>query len=63
MRERPLAEQRSVDDQAAWLDDSTLAYALPGSNGRTSDIWRTAADGTGEPRLLVPGASSPAQVR
>lgn len=63
LRERPLAEHRSVDDQAAWLDDDTLAYALPGRDGRKQDIWTTRADGTGTPKLRVPGASSPAQVR
>ncbi|MEU6957652.1 hypothetical protein [Streptomyces sp. NPDC045714] len=35
----PVAETRSVDDQAAWLDTSTLAYALPGRAKGTSDIW------------------------
>ncbi|MFG2622580.1 hypothetical protein ACGFXC_33695 [Streptomyces sp. NPDC048507] len=59
MRETPLAETRSVDDQAAWLDDATLAYALPGADGRASDIWTVPADGGGSPRLSVPGGSSP----
>ncbi|EPH43249.1 hypothetical protein ABT390_15570 [Streptomyces aurantiacus] len=63
MREHPLAERRSVDDQAAWLDDGTLAYALPGREGRKQDIWTARADGTGHPKLLVPGGSSPAAVR
>lgn len=62
MRERPLVEARSVDDQAAWLDDRTVAYALPGEKGRGSDIWTVPADGAGSPRLLVPDASSPAPV-
>ncbi|MFD9333835.1 hypothetical protein ACFWBF_05380 [Streptomyces sp. NPDC060028] len=62
MREHPLAESRSVDDQAAWLDDTTVGYALPGQGGRASDIWSVPADGTAEPRLLVPGGSSPAAV-
>ncbi|MFF3398489.1 TolB family protein [Streptomyces sp. NPDC002659] len=56
LREHPLAERQSVDDQAPWLDDRTLAY------GRGRDIWTVPADGSGEPRLLVPGASSPAAV-
>ncbi|MEU9015509.1 hypothetical protein AB0D12_38625 [Streptomyces sp. NPDC048479] len=56
LREHPLAERQSVDDQAAWLDNRTLAY------GRGRDIWTVPADGSGEPRLLVPGASSPASV-
>ncbi|MEW2372612.1 hypothetical protein AB0940_25095 [Streptomyces sp. NPDC006656] len=59
MREHPLAETRSVDDQVAWLDDGTVGYALPGQEGRTTDIWSVPADGTAEPRLLVPGGSSP----
>ncbi|MFB7179280.1 hypothetical protein ACFCYI_16415 [Streptomyces sp. NPDC056257] len=63
LREHPSAEPRGVDDQAAWLDDSTLAYALPGQDGRASDIWSARADGTGEPHLLVPGGSSPAGMR
>ncbi|UQA91754.1 TolB-like translocation protein [Streptomyces halobius] len=62
LREHPLAETRSVDDQAAWLDDHTLAYALPGHDGRASDIWTVPADGSGSPSLRVPDASSPARV-
>ncbi|MFD3513056.1 TolB family protein [Streptomyces sp. NPDC058657] len=63
LREHPVADTRSVDDQAAWLDDTTLGYALPGSEGRRSDIWSAPADGTGTARLTVPGGSSPAAVR
>ncbi|WP_237330169.1 hypothetical protein [Streptomyces sp. BA2] len=62
---RRAAESRSVDDQAAWLDDDTLAYALPGAEGaegRKQDIWTTRADGMGSPNLLVRGGTSPAAV-
>ncbi len=62
LREHPLAESRSVDDQAAWLDDRTLAYALPGREGRSSDVWTVPADGGGSPSLAVPDASSPVRV-
>ncbi|WTG93074.1 hypothetical protein OH807_38940 [Kitasatospora sp. NBC_01560] len=62
LREHPLAESRSVDDQAAWLDGGTLGYALPGRDGKGSDVWAVPADGSGEPRLLVPGGSSPVAV-
>ncbi|MDK0519130.1 hypothetical protein [Streptomyces sp. ML-6] len=62
MRETPLAEERSVDDQAAWLDDDTLAYGLPGESGRKSDVWTVPADGTGKPRMAVKGGSSPVAV-
>ncbi|MGC4854074.1 TolB family protein [Micromonospora sp. DT4] len=52
------AEQTSVDDQAAWLDDATLAYTLRQSDGRP-DVFAVPADGSGTPRLLIPGAESP----
>ncbi|MFF1713809.1 hypothetical protein [Streptomyces sp. NPDC058268] len=63
MREHPIAETRSVDDQAAWLDDDTLAYALPGTEGRKQDIWTARADGKGSSNLLVRNGTSPAAVR
>ncbi|SCG59176.1 hypothetical protein GA0070609_3519 [Micromonospora echinaurantiaca] len=64
-RETPLAEARSVDDQAEWLDDDTVLYGLPrNTDGSASnDVWSVPADGTGEPRVLIPDAWSPAVVR
>lgn len=59
MRVTRTAEPASVDDQAAWLDGSTLAYTLRQDDGRP-DVWAVPADGTGAPRLLIPGAESPA---
>ncbi|WP_370409971.1 TolB family protein [Streptomyces fradiae] len=59
LRRTALAETRSVDDQAAWIDDATVAYALQRADG-TDDVWTVPADGTGRPRVLVPGAASPA---
>ncbi|MFI8104530.1 hypothetical protein [Streptomyces sp. NPDC086023] len=61
LRRTELAETRTVDDQAAWLDDATVAYALQRGDG-TNDVWSVPADGTGRPRVLVPGAASPAVV-
>ncbi|MEU4495924.1 hypothetical protein AB0F96_21315 [Streptomyces sp. NPDC023998] len=61
MRVTPLAETRSIDDQAAWLDNTTLAYTVRDSSG-DPDVWSTPADGSGTPRLLVPGAESPAAI-
>jgi len=55
----PLAETRSIDDQAAWLDDQTIAYTWRDSAGAPS-VWATPADGSGSPRLLVDDAESPA---
>ncbi|WP_367326065.1 TolB family protein [Streptomyces sp. HUAS ZL42] len=61
LHETALAERHSVDDQATWLDNDTVAYALP-TDGKvgSSDLWSVPADGTGTPRLLIAGASSPA---
>ncbi|MES9524886.1 hypothetical protein [Streptomyces capoamus] len=58
-RVAPLTETRNVDDQAAWIDPHTVAYALP--RGRDhSDVWKVPADGTGRPAILIPDAESPA---
>lgn len=63
LRETPLSEKRSVDDQALWLDDRTLAYALPADGSvDTTDLWTVPADGTGSPRILAPAASSPTRL-
>ncbi|MCF3131882.1 hypothetical protein [Streptomyces olivochromogenes] len=58
-RVTPLAETRSVDDQAAWLDPHTIAYSLPRGRGH-ADIWSVPADGSGTPRRIIPDAESPA---
>jgi hypothetical protein len=57
MRETPLAEPRSVDDQAEWLDDAHVLY------GRDGVVWSVPADGTGQPSRFLAGADSPAVVR
>lgn len=57
MEEKPLAEDRNLDDQAAWLDDGTVAYEIDG------DVWSVPADGSGEPKLIAPNASSPVMVQ
>jgi hypothetical protein len=57
MRETPLAETRSVDDQAEWLDDRHVLYGLDGQ------VWTVPADGSGAPRRFIGRAESPAVVR
>lgn len=57
-RETPLAEPRSVDDQAVWRDDHTLVYALPGDYG--ADLYSVPASGEGTPHRLTTAAVSPA---
>ncbi|WNI14403.1 TolB-like translocation protein [Actinacidiphila sp. ITFR-21] len=61
LQQTPLAEHHSVDDQAAWIDDDTVAYALPKEGDtKSTDLWSVPADGSGAPHLLIPDASSPA---
>ncbi|TDD82369.1 TolB family protein [Actinomadura rubrisoli] len=60
MRETPLAEPGSVDDQAVWIDGRTVAYGRV--RGSTTDIWTVPADGSGAPRMLLDNAFSPAAI-
>jgi WD40 repeat protein len=57
MRETPLSDERSVDDQAEWLDDGRVLYGVDGA------VWVASADGTGEPRRFIARADSPVAVR
>ena len=64
--ETELAELRPVDDQAEWLDGNTVLYGVPRSGlSETSvtDVFSVPADGTGQPTLLIAGASSPSVIR
>ncbi|WP_406067882.1 TolB family protein [Micromonospora sp. NBC_01638] len=58
MRVTATGETGSVDDQAAWLDNATLAYTLRQDDGQP-DVWSVPADGSGTPKLTIPGAESP----
>ncbi|AUG76357.1 hypothetical protein CFP65_1459 [Kitasatospora sp. MMS16-BH015] len=60
MKETLLAEQRSVDDQAAWLDDRTVTYAVPVAGKSTTDLWQVPADGSGQPSVVLHNGFSPA---
>ncbi|MEU1077371.1 MULTISPECIES: TolB-like translocation protein [unclassified Streptomyces] len=57
MRETPLAEPRSVDDQLVWQDDRTVTYALPGDYG--ADLYTLPANGTGSPHRLLTAGLAP----
>lgn len=59
MRRTTLAETRSVDDQAAWLGNGQVMYAVRRGT-KAADVWSVPADGTGTPSLLIPDAESPA---
>ncbi|MFI6538748.1 TolB family protein [Nonomuraea sp. NPDC050547] len=60
-KEIPLAERAGIDDQAAWLDNGTVAYARP-VRGERPSLFAVPADGSGAPRLLRADATSPAPV-
>ncbi|MFB6839746.1 TolB-like translocation protein [Streptomyces sp. NPDC056361] len=51
----PLAETADIDDQPAWLDEKTVAYARTASGG--TSVYAIAADGSGTPRRVVEGSS------
>ena len=61
----PLAETRSVDDQVEWLDNTAVMYGVSrtGSQAAIDDVWSVPADGSGQPKMLIPEAWSPAVVR
>jgi hypothetical protein len=62
----PLAETRNVDDQAEWLDDGHVLYALPDEGPPATiatNVWVVPVDGGGPPRLFLRQALSPAVSR
>jgi hypothetical protein len=59
-------ENHSVDDQAEWLDDNHVLYALPDEGPPATiaqDIWVATLDGSTAPKKLLTGALSPTVVR
>jgi len=67
LEDRPLAaETRNVDDQAEWLDDSHILYALPDEGPPATiatHVWLASVDKNEEPRIFLRFASSPTVVR
>jgi hypothetical protein len=53
LKDHAVAERRSIDDQAEWLDNRTLVY----SDGL--DVYAVPADGSGRSRLVIHDAASP----
>jgi len=62
LQETPLAETMSVDDQAEWLDDDHVLYAIV-SGASWMNIMIVPSDGSGQPQVFARGATSPAVVR
>jgi hypothetical protein len=57
LRAHDVAERRPIDDQVEWLDDDVLVYS------DSFNVYTVPADGSGGPRLVVRGASSPVGLR
>lgn len=64
-QETQLPENRSVDDQVEWLDNSKILYGMPGEGTQAaeSNVWVVSADGSEPPTMLIAQAWSPAVVR
>jgi hypothetical protein len=59
-------ENHSVDDQAEWLDDNHVLYALPDEGPPATiaqNIWQASLDGSEPPHMILRGAMSPSVVR
>ncbi|MFF0276927.1 TolB family protein [Streptomyces sp. NPDC004330] len=54
-RDTPLAAPPGIDDQAAWLDDTTVAYSR--AEDGSPFVYAVPADGTGSPVRLTEGSS------
>jgi hypothetical protein len=60
------AETHSVDDQAEWLDDNHILYALQDEGPPATiaqNVWVASLDGSDAPHILLRGALSPIVVR
>lgn len=65
LQEVLLAEPRSVDDQAEWLDDTTVLYQqleYDSTQNAWINVLRIPADGSGAPELFANRVNSPAVV-
>jgi hypothetical protein len=67
LQDRPLmAETRNVDDQAEWLDNDHILYAMPDEGPPATiatHIWVAPVDTDEAPRIFLRFASSPAVIR
>jgi Tol biopolymer transport system component len=61
-RELILPGTSGIDDQAVWLDNSTLAYGAA-INDQKNAIFFVPADGSAPAREVIPSAASPVPVQ
>ena len=62
LKDHALPETRTVDDQIEWLDNSTVVYSVDTGIG-APNLYATAADASGTPRLFIADADSPSVSR
>ena len=66
MQDTLLNEERSVDDQVEWLDNTHVLYGVAevGTSGTLeTNVWLTPTDASATPSIYLPGALSPSVVR
>jgi Tol biopolymer transport system component len=66
MTERPISEQRNVDDQVEWLDNSHVLYFLRDEGPPATirpDVWVASVDNDVAPTRMWQSALSPSVVR
>jgi len=61
LQERPTAATTFVDDQAEWLDNEHVLYAMPHLG--SADVYVARTDGSERSRLFMHDAQSPIVVR
>jgi len=62
-KETLMPDDRNIDDQVEWLDDSTLLYTVLATEAGDTDVWSIPADGSAASTLFIRHASSPSVVR
>jgi len=64
MKEIPLAEPESIDDQVEWLDNEHILYQkIDSDSPNFVSVFVLPADGSGKPEVFIPGVISPVIVR
>ena len=64
MKEIPLAEIESIDDQVEWLDNERILYQkIDYDPPKWVSVFVLPADGSGKPEVFIPNATSPVVVR
>ncbi len=63
MKETPLAEKESIDDQVEWLDNQRILYQkIDYDPPKWVSVFVLPADGSGMPEVFISNATSPAVV-